>query len=191
MTLYQKRSIGALFCIGWVCIIFATIRVVEVGNNYSEGMPNPAWLALWGVIESSIGIQPTYTFILSIEHRLTYVSFPAVIIGCCPGLYRFIKTHTSKTGPTYQYDSHGFQWNSGNAMPSHRSYISHGDGDIILSQMPGNSKARHMSGLYSKGAGRPQNDAGSSQEELARHSDDKIVVTQRVSVTVKDREMYI
>ncbi|KAL2801764.1 hypothetical protein BJX63DRAFT_438507 [Aspergillus granulosus] len=165
MTSHQKRSIGALFCISWICVLFATIRVVEVGNNYEGGMPNPAWLALWGIIESSI----------------------AVIIGCCPGLYRFMKAHASKSGPSYQYDSHGFQWNSGTGMPTSRSHVTHGDGDITLSQMPAKSKSRHLSGLHMVGD-RLRHDAGSSQEELARHSDDNIIVTQRVSISVKDRD---
>lgn len=52
----QKLSIGALFCIGWICIIVATIRVAMVGNNTANGMPMPSWLALWGIIEASIGM---------------------------------------------------------------------------------------------------------------------------------------
>lgn len=50
----QKLGIGALFCIGWVCIIVATIRVAQLGINTSHGMPMPSWLALWGILEASI-----------------------------------------------------------------------------------------------------------------------------------------
>lgn len=55
----QKLSIGGLFCFGWVCIIIATIRVVQLGsasNVTSSGTPAPSWLAMWGIIEASIGM---------------------------------------------------------------------------------------------------------------------------------------
>lgn len=55
----QKLSIGGLFCFGWVCIIIATIRVVQLGSASdvaSGGTPAPSWLAMWGIIETSIGM---------------------------------------------------------------------------------------------------------------------------------------
>lgn len=55
----QKLSIGGLFCFGWVCIIIATIRVVQLGSTSdvtSRGTPAPSWLAMWGIIEASIGM---------------------------------------------------------------------------------------------------------------------------------------
>lgn len=59
MQLKQKLSIGGLFCFGWICIIIATIRVVQLGsasNESSSGTPAPSWLAMWGIIEASIGL---------------------------------------------------------------------------------------------------------------------------------------
>lgn len=59
MQMKQKLSIGGLFCFGWICIIIATIRVVQLGsasNEASNGEPAPSWLALWGIIEASIGM---------------------------------------------------------------------------------------------------------------------------------------
>ncbi|KAJ9617004.1 hypothetical protein H2200_000725 [Cladophialophora chaetospira] len=70
LPLKQKLSIGALFCLGFVCIAVATIRVKELGSTVKNSQPSTTWLALWGIVESSI----------------------AVIIGCGPGLYRKVKT---------------------------------------------------------------------------------------------------
>ncbi|KAF2201916.1 hypothetical protein GQ43DRAFT_337939, partial [Delitschia confertaspora ATCC 74209] len=64
MARVQKFSIIALFCTGFICILFAIIRVVQIGTKAgNSSTPSSSWLALWAVIECSI----------------------AVIIGCCPG----------------------------------------------------------------------------------------------------------
>lgn len=56
MPLAQKASIGGLFCLGWICIAVAIVRVRELGGTTSSNSaPNPTWLALWGTIETSIG----------------------------------------------------------------------------------------------------------------------------------------
>lgn len=168
MTLNQKRSVGALFCIGWFCIIVATIRVVELGNNQRSGRPSPAWLALWAIIEASI----------------------AVIIGCCPGLYRSYKAHGSKSDPTsYRYGSrYGYQWHSGDVQTS-RSFA-HGGRDIPLSQISAKVKNRGSTTL--QGSADPYwHDADGSQEQLAEHIDgENIMITQRVSVTVSDQKPH-
>lgn len=52
----QKISVGALFCTGFICILFATIRVVQIGMKAgSNTTPSSSWLALWAVVEGSIG----------------------------------------------------------------------------------------------------------------------------------------
>lgn len=60
MPLAQKLSIGGLFALGFICIAVAIIRVKELGSNFSGGTPSPSWLALWGIVESSIGILPSH-----------------------------------------------------------------------------------------------------------------------------------
>ncbi|KAF2026756.1 hypothetical protein EK21DRAFT_103018 [Setomelanomma holmii] len=66
----QKIGIIALFGSGFVCIAFATIRVIQIGmKTGGNTSPSPTWLALWTIIESAI----------------------AICIGCCPAfavLYR-------------------------------------------------------------------------------------------------------
>lgn len=56
MPLMQKLSVGALFCLGFVCIVVATIRVKELGSTVNNSQPSTTWLALWGIVESSIGV---------------------------------------------------------------------------------------------------------------------------------------
>ena len=55
MPLSQKLSIGGLFCLAFVCIAVATIRVKELGSTINSSQPSTTWLALWGIVESSIG----------------------------------------------------------------------------------------------------------------------------------------
>ncbi|KAH6865672.1 hypothetical protein BKA58DRAFT_461582 [Alternaria rosae] len=59
----QKLGIFVLFGSGWICIVFATLRVVQV--SVKDGLPkipDPKWLQMWTIIETSM----------------------AVIIGCAP-----------------------------------------------------------------------------------------------------------
>jgi len=84
MARAQKIAVIALFASGFVCIAFATLRVVQIGlktgNNTS---PSPTWLAFWTIIESAV----------------------AVCIGCCPAFAVFLRSaHT----PHVSYDTHGY-----------------------------------------------------------------------------------
>ncbi|KAI9869178.1 MAG: hypothetical protein M1823_009052, partial [Watsoniomyces obsoletus] len=88
MPLSQKLSISALFCLGWVIIAVAIIRVKELGSTVTRNSaPSTSWLALWGTVEASI----------------------AVIIGCCPGIYRIAKKkyETYKASGYNQYGGPG------------------------------------------------------------------------------------
>jgi hypothetical protein len=54
MPMSRKLSIAALFCLGFICVIASTVRVISVGKS-TNGQPSTTWLALWSIIESSIG----------------------------------------------------------------------------------------------------------------------------------------
>ncbi|KAF3008906.1 hypothetical protein E8E13_011219 [Curvularia kusanoi] len=83
----RKYGLRILFGTGLICILFATLRVANVGSRTygKNSRPDPAWLMLWTTLESSI----------------------AVIIACSPAfatLYREVRssqprsssvTHTS------------------------------------------------------------------------------------------------
>ncbi|KAJ4987861.1 hypothetical protein SVAN01_06591 [Stagonosporopsis vannaccii] len=69
----QKTGIFILFGTGFVCILFATLRVVKLGVDGAgrATMPEPKWMLLWTVLETSI----------------------AVIIGCSPAFAVIIRKH--------------------------------------------------------------------------------------------------
>ncbi|KAJ5747720.1 uncharacterized protein N7511_009416 [Penicillium nucicola] len=154
----QKISIGALFCFGWICIIISTIRVVQLGESVN-GVPSTSWLALWATIEASI----------------------AVMIGCCPGLYRVIRTSMSSSKATYPYDSYNMRGRGGEGIPSHRSGGPR-NGDIALSSFTGKVETYQSASAYRSSS------PASSQEKLAQPSDrGTIMVNYGVAVTVEDR----
>ncbi|KAM0596389.1 hypothetical protein ACHAPN_004449 [Verticillium nonalfalfae] len=107
MNMSRKLSIAGLFCLGWVCVAVSTIRVAYLGRNAVEGssfkQPATSWLALWGIVESAIGMHPfddpilpsLTTSMLTSQSRIT-----AVIIGCGPGLFRKAKA-VSKSRNNY------------------------------------------------------------------------------------------
>jgi hypothetical protein len=77
----QKIAIVAFFASGFICIAFATLRVVQIGRQASDQhAPNPTWLALWTVIETSIaiciGCSPTFA-VLCRSIRPSQISYDA------------------------------------------------------------------------------------------------------------------
>lgn len=84
MARAQKIAVIALFASGFVCIGFATLRVVQIGiKTGNSASPSPTWLAIWTIVESAI----------------------AVCIGCCPAFAVFYRnTHT----PHVSYDTSGY-----------------------------------------------------------------------------------
>ncbi|KAF2114826.1 hypothetical protein BDV96DRAFT_494291 [Lophiotrema nucula] len=81
----EKLGVFVLFGTGWVCILFATLRVVQVGvKDGVPKTPDPKWLQMWTVIETSM----------------------AVIIGCLPAFAVVIRNRFgTKKG---SYDSRGY-----------------------------------------------------------------------------------
>jgi hypothetical protein len=52
----EKLALGAVFCVGIVCIIMAIIRTVQIGlESRSDTTPSSSWLMFWGEIEAAIG----------------------------------------------------------------------------------------------------------------------------------------
>jgi hypothetical protein len=80
----QKIAVIALFASGFVCIAFATIRVVQIGIRAGNDIsPSPTWLALWTIIESAI----------------------AICIGCCPA---FAVLYRTTRASNMAYDTDGY-----------------------------------------------------------------------------------
>lgn len=52
----QKIGVGILFTSGLVCIVFSTIRIVQITSRDGKPKsPDPKWLTMWTIIESSTG----------------------------------------------------------------------------------------------------------------------------------------
>ena len=69
MARSKKIGVIGLFATGAVCIIIATLRVAQITHNvrkYGKGIDG-TWLAIWGMVECSIGKQtlvPASLFIM-------------------------------------------------------------------------------------------------------------------------------
>jgi hypothetical protein len=80
----KKLAVIALFASGFVCITFATVRVVQIDTRTaSDTSPSPTRLALWTVIESAI----------------------AICIGCGPA---FVSLYRTTHAPSVSYDTNGY-----------------------------------------------------------------------------------
>lgn len=56
----QKFSVGVVFVVGIITMIFAIVRVVSLDSSTSNGQVSTSWLILWAGIEGAVGklIQP-------------------------------------------------------------------------------------------------------------------------------------
>ena len=95
----KKLGVFVLFGSGWVCIVsasrisssirsstnnfklFATLRVVQVGvEDGVPKVPDPKWLQIWTIIETSMGISRS-----ALPPKILPTNIQsAVIIGCSP-----------------------------------------------------------------------------------------------------------
>jgi hypothetical protein len=55
LPLAQKISVGAVFCVGMLCILMATLRVAQVASRADNSLPSDSWLAFWNMIEAGVG----------------------------------------------------------------------------------------------------------------------------------------
>jgi hypothetical protein len=82
MPKVQKIGVFVLFGSGFICIAFATLRVVRLGidGRGKTTTPEPKWMLLWTVLECSMGTNnlPLFIYVstiltdasLSHNHRL-------------------------------------------------------------------------------------------------------------------------
>jgi hypothetical protein len=55
ITRAEKISVACIFGVGVICMIFAIIRIISISEKAETGQASPTWLALWAVIEDSVG----------------------------------------------------------------------------------------------------------------------------------------
>ncbi|KAF2124149.1 hypothetical protein P153DRAFT_361336 [Dothidotthia symphoricarpi CBS 119687] len=165
MARVQKVCIGLLFASGLICILFATIRVVQIGIRDGKPMtPEPKWLTLWTIIECSTGTAtpPILRCFCSIASLVTNVS-KAVIIGCCPQFATLTRKKKNDTSDAYNVQGYIRQSTS---RPT-----TQGRDDVGL-------KSMITSGVHGKAADEAYwEDAHSSQEELARSQEIRVTTT--------------
>lgn len=64
----QKLGISGIFCLGFVIVFFSIIRMVKVRSSISTNNPNGnVSLALWSILEGSVGMFDLYTLSTSIR----------------------------------------------------------------------------------------------------------------------------
>lgn len=55
ISLIEKFSVGAVFVVGIITMVFAVVRVVSLNKSTSGGQVSTTWLILWGGIEGCVG----------------------------------------------------------------------------------------------------------------------------------------
>lgn len=102
MPRMQKLGVRILFGTGIICILFATIRVVQIGSKTDGGstQPDPAWLMLWTMLESSV----------------------AIVIACCPAFAALYRT-ARDIRPRRSYDARGYLKQESNGLDELRSNV--------------------------------------------------------------------
>ena len=56
ITLVQKLSIGVVFIVGIITMVFAIVRVVSLNSSVNGGQVSTQWLMLWAGIEGLVGM---------------------------------------------------------------------------------------------------------------------------------------
>jgi hypothetical protein len=148
MPIKQKIGIFILFGSGLVCILFATLRVVQLGvdDRGKATTPEPKWMVFWTVLECAMGMFACFANSLTGMHLLT--SPTAVLIGCSPAFSSLIRKHIKTSKSSY------------NAHDYHRQ-----DPDDIRLK----NRASCMGRPKHEGPGMYWQDTNSSQEELAKN----------------------
>lgn len=153
-----KIGVGLLFATALVCILFSTIRIVQIGIRDGKPMtPEPKWLTLWTIIECSTG-----TVVTTYPTPDVANIWKAVIIGCCP---QFATLGRKKMDSSNAYNAEGYIRQSASRPTTF------GRDDIRLKSMVTSGNQGEAAG------GAYWGDGHSSQEELAKNQEGIRVTT--------------
>jgi hypothetical protein len=150
----QKIGVFVLFSSGFICIAFATLRVIQLGvdGRGRATTPEPKWLLLWTVVECAMGMFSANTR----QKYILLTIFTAVIIGCSPAFAILIRNRLNTSKPSY------------NAQ----GYAKQGTDDIKMKSIVSSSVRPRRDNREPY-----WDDAHSSQEELAKHAGRIVVKT--------------
>ncbi|KAF1811827.1 hypothetical protein P152DRAFT_52543 [Eremomyces bilateralis CBS 781.70] len=153
----QKISLVGIFSLGIICIIMATIRVVQLRTHNPDSSPAPPWLAFWGIIETAT----------------------AVIIGCLPAFAVFYRTvRSNHKGYEGGYGGYSNRYREGYGDDS--SHFPSGAG-TTGSSAPRHIKLESMASKPTRTGNSFWVESSTSQEHLAKPGE--IVVTTNVRQT--------
>ena len=169
----KKIGCGLLFASGLVCILFSTIRIVQVGQDGKPRSPDPKWLTMWTIIECSTGKRSKPT----LSHQADVLL--AVIIGCCPMLASIVPKRRTLPSSTVSFDTQGYVRQSPNRS-GEGAPRSHG-----LRNMLG-SKSREKSSEKNSGNISMSRTGHESEEELPPRRTDGA----GIRITDEIREQY-
>ncbi|PVH99653.1 hypothetical protein DM02DRAFT_419300 [Periconia macrospinosa] len=132
----EKIGIMILFSGGFVCIIFATLRAVQIGiQNGKAVSPDPKWLTMWTVIEVSM----------------------AIIVGCSPSFASVVRGRINSKKTSYQgryYHRHGDNVDlraiGTNKRPNHNTDIT-SNSTLNENDSPGEQRELRRNPLFNRG----------------------------------------
>lgn len=94
ITLVEKLSIGVVFIVGIITMVFAIVRVVSLNSSVNGGQVSTQWLMLWAAIEGVVGmsLSKNTNHLKQQTTALTcFVSLAAILVGCLPSFAIFIR----------------------------------------------------------------------------------------------------
>jgi hypothetical protein len=59
ISLVEKLSVGVVFIVGIITMVFAIVRVVSLNSSVNGGQVSTTWLILWAGIEGCVGMCDT------------------------------------------------------------------------------------------------------------------------------------
>jgi hypothetical protein len=154
MPKVQKMCVFVLFGSGFICIAFATLRIIQLGidGRGETTTPEPKWMLLWTVLECSIG-KCIFFYSRTIYGRVLLTNLPpAIVIGCSPAFAVFIRKRINSS-KTRSYNAEGYLKQPINEDVMLKS--------IVISRSRHKRNDTDVSLVY-------WNDAHSSQEVLAK-----------------------
>ncbi|KFY21035.1 hypothetical protein V491_03212 [Pseudogymnoascus sp. VKM F-3775] len=85
ITLVEKLSIGVVFIVGIITMVFAVVRVVSLNSSVNGGQVSTQWLMLWaaieGVVAIIVGCLPSFAIFIRgrvEDSRVQYNPYPAI-----------------------------------------------------------------------------------------------------------------
>jgi len=93
ISTHQKVGLAGIFSVGFIIVIFAIIRAVQVT---ATARTDTVLFAFWGILESTVGMCCFLAFLISTELILTAPT--AVIVGCLPPFKSLFTKSQRRTG---------------------------------------------------------------------------------------------